>query len=165
MNSFDKAREVEKISTSIVVPFLTGLGMTFTPIVGFDQQVTYGDFVVTGPNDTFYWAELKAERMHTENLFLETYSNRRAGRKGWMDHLQSHVLLYHFLDRNVMYAFRLPHLQNWFKVAAPKYREVPQRRHEQNNDTWGRIVPIKDIPYTALMSEWDISKRACIYYS
>lgn len=106
-------------------------------------QLHCGDCIVTSRDGIRLNAEVKAEVRFTGNLFIETWSNRSIGRKGWLYRLNKcDVLYYCFLDREVIYTTDFQKLR---ACDLSSYQEVPQWRHEQDNDTYGLLVPIRDL--------------------
>ena len=115
--------------------------------------------------------EFKCERRWTGNLFLETWSNRnledRAGHirfgsnPGWMYKLhQATLLLYYFLDRDLLYVIPFLSLKRWAFGCGETPGEIyryPEKRQigtMQSNDSWGRIVPIRDLTKAGLIREY-----------
>lgn len=108
------------------------------------------------------------------NLFLEEFSNLSRYTRGWLDHLNTDRLLYYFLEEDYLYALDFPKLKHW-ALCAPcltytdskkqaeeqgyfgrmyDYPRKKQRKRDQLNDTWGRVVPINhllnEIPHRIL---------------
>lgn len=119
-------------------------------------QRTFGDYIFTMTNDEILGWEVKAERKHTGNLFLETWSNltRVAGhrRDGWLLTLQADVYVNIFLDVEVAYAMRLADLRRWAieegNVYSGKYAERlvdMSASGAQKNKTLGFVVPISHL--------------------
>jgi hypothetical protein len=111
-----------------------------------DLQRSVGDIVFSADADTFFSIEVKAEETCRHgNFFLETWSNRKRFTRGWMDHLNADLLLYHFIDEDLLYRIPFGQLRDWAFVKGRIYAfdEKPQRKREQLNDTWGRCVPIQ----------------------
>lgn len=88
--------------------------------------------------------ECKSEYKETGNLFIESWSNRTAGRPGWLFNLtECDILLYHFLEPDgALYTVKFSRLREF---DFSRYREVPQSRYLQANDTWGYLVPVNDL--------------------
>lgn len=86
--------------------------------------------------------ELKAEERTTGNLFLETWSNRRTGREGWIRTSRAVGLIYCFLDTESIYVAHMGRLQEWATTQLHCYPERVQQKHSQSNETVGHIVPI-----------------------
>lgn len=81
------------------------------------MQRTFGDLITMKDDGEVCSVELKTERRHTGNLFLESWSNltRIAGyrRDGWLYTLQADVYINIFLDVEVAYVMPLPELRRW----------------------------------------------------
>lgn len=169
MNAFTRASTVETTGRSILEPFL--LEKANGRLVLFDKgplakalQETVGDGVFSVAGDREYFVEIKCEQKHTGNLFLETWSNRNLENRenharlgsnpGWMHKVVADLLLYYFIDCDKLYVFDLFKLKKWAFVDIGAsghagriwdYREAPQNRYSQLNDTYGRIVPLVDL--------------------
>jgi hypothetical protein len=174
MNAFDSARMVEAESLAILKPFLEDYssGSYWISAKGplakcFQEQ--HGDVLFVDTTGTMKSVEMKAERKHTGNLFMEIWSNRnfddrssfldRGCNPGWLSKLRSDYLFYHFLDRDTLYILNLWKLQRWAfgcrdgraHIYDREYSEVVQRRHEQRNITVGRLVPLADLKSAGLV--------------
>lgn len=121
----------------------------------------FGDYIGWNGTEQIRW-EFKCEHRWTGNLFVELWSNRAESRLGWFHTTQTDWLLYGFHDRNVVYqipwrAFRR------FLWTPPDYRIdkcrfIFQSKYEQQNDTWGALVPV------SLLKENDCVKQELMWY-
>lgn len=180
MNCWTQSRGVEAEGWAVLKPYidertdgryvLTGKGTLARWL-----QESAGD-VITNTQDGRMWTiELKTERKWTGNLFLETWSNRNLDNRnnhgnagsnpGWLAKLRADLLLYYFLDADVLVSIDLFQLKRWAfgyvenddvingnlyrhrwdasaNACVPVFRERRQGVYVQANDTWGRIVPI-----------------------
>lgn len=149
MNAFQQAREVERVAREELLPWLK---LSFDQVDETDHsellQKICGDFILQGKLQA-YGAELKAESEYTGNVFLETWSNLAWFRQGWMYTSQAHWLLYYFVKTGVLYHFDFAALKDWAfgnsgsKGQIYRYHETWQKKYDQANDTWGRLVPIE----------------------
>ena len=147
MNAFKEASEIEALAKRELLPWLnmrcesvedTGDNLWLQKIVG--------DFIVQIEGRK-RGVELKAEARHTGNLYLETWSNRPALTFGWLWTSRAHWLMYYFADNRILYVIDLPALQQWaVEGNIYRYAEKSQSKYDQLNFTWGRIVPVADIP-------------------
>jgi hypothetical protein len=171
INGWDQARKVEADSLPVLMSFLghQSEGGRFVLInkgrLARDLQLSHGDAFLNVRDHGLIAVEFKSELVHTGNLFIETWSNRSRFKRGWLDHLDTDMLLYYFRDREVLYSIPFQALKHWaFRVEHPKYpgvygrlagfREVCQQKHEQLNDTWGRLVPVYIIRKEVGCKEW-----------
>jgi len=119
-------------------------------------QARFGDvFAVT--QGQVQCIELKAEAENKYgNLFLEEWSNRHRWNPGWMQKLDADLLFYHFIEDDEVLILSFPDLREWALTATSKavpggrgrmfdYPAKEQTKRRQQNDTWGRCVPIKVI--------------------
>ena len=136
MSEFHTSLKVEDRSTAILKPFFESKGWTFgEKYPAYDKR---GDYPVTidGVEKS---VEFKAEETWTGNLFFEFMSNAYIGRQGWLYTLKTDLLVYHFLDKNVVYVLDFPlDLQ---KIEPWKYKSVVIDA-DQNNQTLGWLVRI-----------------------
>ncbi len=172
MNAFDTARTVEARSLTILMPWLEEQSagrfvLTNKGRLACLFQETVGDVIFNSATDKRVWSlELKAEVKWTGNLFLELWSNRNlddpanharhGSNPGWLVKLTADLLLYHFLDADIVYLISLFRLKRWaFGCAGVDgrlhlFEERVQRKYHQKNDTCGRLVPVdvlmKELP-------------------
>lgn len=163
MGSFVDCRQLEMEFSDAMQPVMRSLsGAEPTPLhsgkldKNYELQ-SFGDFIAYNAekNEQFRF-ELKVETRHTGNLFIETWSHRAILRLGWMLTVKTDLLLYGFIEpERVVYAIPFGRFRDWLWSLEPtatpsRYRidAYPlrkQSRHDQNNDTWGHLVPINDI--------------------
>ena len=163
MNGYDEACTVEAKAMRILAPFWkekSDNGQVVYIAKGLLAKVlqeTYGD-VFWNRSARLETIELKAEEKWTDNLFLETFSNRnledpasyamRGINRGWLDKVRADWLFYYFLSNDTLCVMKMLPLQRWaFGVGSKPGRiydfpEKQQRRYDQLNDTWGRCVPV-----------------------
>lgn len=109
-----------------------------------DIQLEWGDIVLPGESRlgiSQKKIEVKTEAINPNgNFFMELWSNRSTGREGWLKTSPADELFYLFW--NELYGFRFPCWQQtaWI-IDYNKYNLVKQKAVEQNNDTWGYLVP------------------------
>ncbi len=166
MSAFDNARLVEAESLAILKPFLDDYSDGTYWVSGkgllakcFQEQ--HGDVLFTDKEGAMRSVELKAEREHTGNLFVELWSNRnfddrasflaRGSNPGWLSKLRADYLFYHFLSDDILYILNLWKLQRWAfghngtKANLYRYPEATQRKREQANCTVGHLVRVADL--------------------
>ena len=159
-NAFVQAQQIEQEAWEVYLKPFFRCHAANGELVTLDKgraarrlQLTAGDLVLnsahTGETLTI---ECKTERRWTENLFLETWSNRPRLRRGWLDHLRDcSTLAYFFLDVEILYICDFEALRNWAFKLHPRekgFYEYPERRqgvYTQMNETWGRVVKIDDL--------------------
>lgn len=163
MNSFDMARSVEAEAFVRLRPFLEEQADEGRYVVTdkgrlapFVQEVI-GDVIMN--KDGRMWSiELKAERRHTGNLFLETWSNRnlddpvshaqRGSNPGWLLKSRADLFMYYFIEADILYVISGFALQRWafgFGDNAGRIYSFPERKqskYAQRNDTIGRTVEV-----------------------
>src|SRR5262245_63206324 len=125
-----------------LMPWLTA---KFAPVELCENeflQRTLGDFTITQQLQKRS-VELKAEQKFTGNLFLEVWSNRPARTLGWLFTSRADILAYYFCDRQELYTFPLPKLQDWaFGVGSAQgaiyqWPEKHQSKYNQLNFSFG----------------------------
>lgn len=118
-----------------------GLKLQFAGCDGFYQNNATGET---------HWLDAKVDARlpDTRNLFIETWSNKSAGRLGWLWNKRGGEIEIAYLALGKGALLRIPKLsdlQCWVIDNGYQYRHVPQRKHTQKNDTWGYLVPAKDL--------------------
>lgn len=126
-------------------------------------QREIGDFIVRRGDGVWAMVEVKTERRHTGNLFLETWSNRCTDnewrRDGWMFTLKADTVLFFFLDAACCYSVPLRGLREWALEHGNLYRYPERtvwmsRNGRQRNNTVGHPVPVADLRRGRLVSEF-----------
>lgn len=116
------------------------------------RQRQLGDYIAPMRDGKTRFFEVKTERRHTGNLFLETFSNltpdSNKRREGWMKTLDTDLIAFVFLDAEVIYWMDFRKLQNWGLYDGNMYRVTEKAVHlslrgEQLNLTIGHPVPVK----------------------
>ncbi|MHC4621546.1 MAG: hypothetical protein ACYTEQ_27710 [Planctomycetota bacterium] len=179
MNAFVEASKIEAESWRRLMPWIEHSSKNGRCVriakgrLSKELQARYGDvFAESEKHGGIIAIEGKAERDYTGNLFLETWSNRKWWRLGWMFTLDCDVLLYHFLTSDKgqrLYHVAMNDLRKWAFVQMRDrgdrlgrvwdYRAAKQKRYAQLNDTWGRVVPIQDLKREAGLT--DLSDLFC----
>lgn len=137
------------------------------PLAPIVQELC-GDVCMSIEGRTWF-AELKAEEKHTGNIFFEVFSNRCLSSRddhaqygikpGWGISNRADLLIYHFLDKDIVYVmdfYRLkrwmfgsstPHSFDgaWWRYGARGHQRTQQKRF-QRNETVGLLVPLIEIP-------------------
>lgn len=168
MSAFTSAKMVEAKAMMILGPFIRERACDGQFVwnskgpLAKSLQETVGDVFFNTDTDRIWAVEIKAERKHTGNLFLETWSNKnlrerqshadRGSNPGWLYKLRADMLMYYFIDSDDLYVIDVYSLKRWAFCGGHNnagnlwsYREVPQGTYEQLNDTYGRLVPIEDL--------------------
>jgi hypothetical protein len=148
MNSFEKCRAIEEESNKDVYNFLTE---RYDYVVHTDEfknnrtyQSYYGDYLCVLKDEKVF-IEVKAEvKNKYNNFYLETWSNKPQN-IGWFKKCKADVILYHFLEDNVIYLFDLVLAQKFIKNSDGVYPEKPQSKYSQMNKAYGLCVPINVI--------------------
>jgi hypothetical protein len=165
MNAFTQTSAVEQKGLALLLPFLEARAFN-GQIVNLRKgtlaqtlQASFGDVMMnTDPDpDTVVAVEIKIEQRWTGNLFLETWSNRNLDDKashaargcspGWVISTRADLLAFYFLDTDDLVAVPTFRLKRWAFGSGPDgglyaFPEKQQRRYQQPNDSWGRVVPI-----------------------
>lgn len=151
MTSFDDCNRVEERGRDILLDHLSHLAERYVVTdkgrLARDLQRTVGDALCNTHNGAIWAIEFKVEQRYTGNLFLETWSNLKVpgyNKPGWLVTLNTDILWYYFLDNGQLISLPFQRLKHWALVQGNVYRwpEKLQRKHEQRNHTYGRIVPI-----------------------
>ncbi len=165
MNAFDSCRGVEAQANALLLPYLEEkancLALSNKSTLAIWLQESVGDVILSTKDEQILFSvELKAEKKHTGNIFLETWSNKNlANRKshaergqnvGWLMKIRADLLLYYFIDVDMLYAFDVFSLKRWVfgdeksagKWSTGQLQERRQSKHSQMNDTWGVLASL-----------------------
>lgn len=145
-NAFEKASEIEKLAEADLLPYMEAVWpdciyyvTRHHPIV----QKVCGDLLVTRRGQAKY-IELKAEQQDNHgNFFIEMWSNRARYTQGWFHTCQADWLWYYFLRERALYIWAMGELKEWARNRLLDFPEAKQKKYDQKNDTWGRLVPIE----------------------
>lgn len=168
MNAFAKGQSVEEEGFRRLSPYFSEVSNgVWLRVQGSATaralQPIWGDVFLMSPKGALAAAEVKIEGRHTGNLFLETWSNRNltdeeswvllGQNPGWMQKTRADFLVYFFLDSGDLYVLRTFNLVVWANSPSRihwskgsrihDFKEIPQRKLQQKNDTWGRLVPVE----------------------
>jgi hypothetical protein len=158
MNAFDAGLCVEARSWDVLEPYLKLRAFdgrfvrTAKGPLSLELQKSVGDVLVNSTREHVTCIEVKAEEQHTGNLFLERWSNRSRFTAGWFETLNTDLLWCHFLDADVVYELPFARLRQWMywherrgHPLANRFEHAKQQKYSQLNDTWGYIVPLRDL--------------------
>jgi hypothetical protein len=114
-------------------------------------QALWGDYVITKGGEPCA-IELKAEQSNRYgNFFLETWSNKEWFTLGWLYKLRGDYLFYLFVENSELWTINTAALKRWSFGSGDTpgriyaYPERKQAKYLQNNDSWGRCVPIVNL--------------------
>ena len=165
MNAYQQARTIEEVAKRELMPWLMMRSEDVQEVPpGLFLQRLAGDFIILISGKK-YGFELKAEEKHTNNLYLEVWSNLPELTPGWMITSRADYLGYYFLDLKVLYIARMRQLQHWAFGADGKpgqiYRfpEKQQSKYSQLNFTTGRCVPVAELQRAGLLKEFTDEDR------
>lgn len=157
-NAFRDCQDTERRSLEILRPFIMQrtFGGQYVLIekgrLAKEMQAVYGDVLFNDKKGRIQSVEIKAEENNSENLFIETWSNRSRWNLGWLYKLNVDFILYHFMNSDTLYTMHFPELRNWLfthesgdRPQISAYPQKVQKRHIQMNDTWGAIIPVSHI--------------------
>jgi hypothetical protein len=155
--SFDRTTQIGKVGIANVMPLIrslasNGLVRTVSDDNQF-EQICRGDLSYSYAGMERF-VEVKTEEKHTGNLFLETWSNKACNNPGWMVKSNADILIYHFLDNGMTYLFDFKMLKKWFVEKGSAFPEYPQRKNSQENDTWGKIIPLKHLSHALVFDTY-----------
>jgi len=154
VNTFQVKLKVEERSTAILVPHFQNQGWTFGQHL--PKYDPHGDYPVT-INGIPKNVEFKAEETWTGNLFFEFLSNASTGRQGWLYTLKTDKLVYHFLDKNLVYVLNWPLDLNL--IEPWKFKQVAIEA-DQNNQTFGWCVPIGWLQALEVIESYELNQPA-----
>jgi hypothetical protein len=167
MSAYDVCRAIEQKGFERLRPFLSEAGKGYV-LNSKSRLATYlqkphGDGILEVDFGCTLTVEIKVEEATKRNLFLETLSNMNLRDKGnhfshgmepgWMYTSRADLLLYLFLQSDRLFILDFFKLKKWFfgyqlsknHRNYERFPEVPQTKYSQINDTYGRLVALKDI--------------------
>lgn len=101
-------------------------------------QLMGGDLLfVPDGTETIHFIEVKTATKTYQSAFIETVSNVRTGRPGWIFKLRCGYVWYLYLDSMTSYLMDAPALQRYIYDNEQFYREIPNKM----NDSRGIVVP------------------------
>lgn len=151
-NAFEVASQTGQIGINITSSFLKYVYKGKLEIIDdSERQRTVGDLIFTPDGGRPYTFEVKTELKNTGNLFIETYSNKSCGRRGWLHNLMdTDFLYYYFVNDNSLIRMSFQALKRWAlkpdgseTARFLEFTEMPQNKFIQKNDTFGRLVPMR----------------------
>lgn len=162
MTAYDDCLSVEAKGQKIIYDWLIQRGcvvvFNVNDVRGAEFQ-SFGDLIVVRPdNDKHELIELKIEEHNAHgNLFVETWSNKNWWNPGWIYKSKAEWLFYYFLQEDTLYQISMNNLRRFVfrtnesgKVETfSRYKERPQRKYNQPNQTCGLCVPIADLQKNA----------------
>jgi hypothetical protein len=167
MSAFGNCCKIEAAGMRDLLPFIGERSLngqfvlTEKGRLSEELQKRFGDvFLNRRDNGHIVAVEVKSEEVFTGNFFLETWSNKSRLTPGWMITNDSDFLFYYFLNLRSLHVIPFDKLKKWFfgdngrTGSESSYFEVRQRKHDQLNDTWGRIVPIEHVRHRVPMREY-----------
>ena len=168
MSDFAASKAVEAEAITRLLPYMQEKAGRFVlnekgPLAK-ELQETVGDALVTQRGTgRLVSVEVKAERRHTGNLFIECWSNlnldsaesweARGSNPGWAWKMYPGLLFYYFLEPDALYIVKGYKLWRWMHATPSKsgalgatrihdFKRVRQSKAQQLNDTWGHLVPV-----------------------
>jgi hypothetical protein len=148
MNAYESTQELAATGVAAVIAYLKNCPSIseITETVDVDEQTYHGDVRLRMVEilDKVY-LEIKTEQTNPKgNLFLEHWSNKSTGRKGWIYNCEFDWLYYLFKDTKEAYLIDGKKFREFLKTEEfAKLEERKQRRRNQPNDSWGKLCPIK----------------------
>lgn len=159
----DRQREIERKGWNQIRPHLVE---RYENVHRFDGGIEFqakrGDFsAIDKILRRKVWCECKHEQANLYgNLFLETWSNRREKRPGWMITSEADRLIYHFIN-DVAFDIDFARLREWYEKNKNFFPVKQQKKTRQENDTWGACVGIEVIrTHVGFDHEWSFHPAA-----
>lgn len=152
MNSFKHAQGIETKSKAVVIPhILERYNGQMTEDLNENEEgiarqfAGGGDIIIQMKDGKYLSFELKADRTKWPNIFVEEWSNKSTGRKGWLHTLKSDKLIYHRVLFDEYYEFEWKKFQKWALEHGKEYPLKAQGKYVQNNDAYGFCIPIVEL--------------------
>lgn len=171
MTALNKALSVEARGKKIIYDYLELKDSSYAEIYDkFDGTADkamqkHGDFIYFDKSGKLQWVEVKIEEENKYGtFFIETLSNKnisdeishyeRASTPGWLYTSRASYIFYYFIKTDELYCLPLLRVKRWLlsndvkndgHPVLDRYKEKPQGKYFQLNDTWGRSIPINDV--------------------
>lgn len=146
--AFDLCLSVEERAMEILEPLIPYYYGSCVRVQGDTQLVKWvqqnmGDVLAKNPNEATEIVDVKAEEENKYGrFFLEVWSNKSRGKRGWMATAHYTKLWYFFLESRELFIIDFTTLREWAFRRLVDYPEREQKKYDQLNDTWGRCPPI-----------------------
>jgi hypothetical protein len=124
------------------------------------QQEYYGDFFFQiHPQDRPTYVLVKAEEENRfGNFFIETWRNKSAGEGGWITkNCIAKFLGYYFHRDKELYMIKFQEFRKWAEHNITRFPEKEQSKRIQENDAWGRVVPIQVVEHSVTYHKYILS--------
>lgn len=152
MDSFKHAQGIESESKMMIIPhILERYDGKMTEDLNEDEEgitrqfAGAGDIIVKTKDGKRISFELKADKTKWPNIFVEEWSNKSIGRKGWLHSLKADKLVYHRVLFDEYYEFDWKKFQKWAQEHGKEYPLKAQGKYIQDNDAWGYCIPIAEL--------------------
>lgn len=143
-DAFGACRALEDEMRARVAPFLSRHYRLWAYLPPTQDLQVFGDILARPRNAICqHTIEYKAEYRASPNLFLETWSNLNTRREGWLRTSEATWLWYWFKDTDHLVTLLMQPLREMFATSDHGFREAPQQKYSQRNDTRGLLVPVQ----------------------
>ena len=148
LKAFDACLSVEARAMKILEPIIAAYYDSHVRASGNGKLVKWiqqnmGDVLARNPPNAADIVDVKSEETNKHgNFFLESWSNKARGKRGWMFTAHYTKLWYYFLDTSELFIIDFARLKTWAVERITDFPEREQNKYDQLNDTWGRCVPI-----------------------
>lgn len=88
---------------------------------------------------------VKAEKRFTGNFFVEDWHDKKTSKQGWLHTMQSSVLIYHFLEKDIAYFIPVEKLRKFVIGNMESFQAKTQNKYLQANLTTGFLVPVDQV--------------------
>lgn len=152
-DQFKSGREVERWLDA----FLSQRGWLIKRATGHEEQVLkLGDRQISR-GEHVYWVEYKSgkQTFYTGNIFLETVSNDRLGKPGWVYTLKADYLLWACVLHTPPFVlvFKPETLRSEIADLKSRFREAGNGRGQNPTyRSWGVLVPLAEAQALAVQT-------------
>ncbi len=131
--SFTESSQVEAEALFHLMPFANRHQIQLMPTRGhLLLQKQAGDYIAYR-NGRYHFAEVKAERNASPNLFIELWHDQKTSKEGWLHTLTlCDQLWYYFTLSDDLYILNWKAFRPWVLEHLSRFRQVAQSRHKQS---------------------------------
>lgn len=161
MSSYKDSQQTELQGYQLITPYLEAVSYQGRYVIAKDgseniiaNQLRGQDIYIQLDDYHTISADMKAVEASYNRIFVESLSNKKTQKPGWMFTNQVDLILYVMLGSGELSAFHFPSLRQWCdgNIIENDYPYVPQKKCSQLNDSWGFLVP-----------KWDLRELGAAY--
>jgi hypothetical protein len=112
-----------------------------------DLQRRGADMVLFQEPGKALFVEVKGANKTYKTAYIEVIADTRTGKLGWFYDIDSHLLIWVYLDTGRAHIIKVEPFKAWATGILDTYPSAHQKAYKQGNDTIGRLIPWKHIAW------------------